>query len=218
MKKTLLFVIAFALFPSVAFATPFVKDSFNATDSAATSTFAGNFSVAGQVQFGSNAFLNSSLLNAERTFIFPDVSGTVALLEANQSWSGFQFFNDGIQVSGNLTIMGNKINNTIGPYDINQFFVDAGNNAFVIDTNLFTDNRVFTFPDLSGTVGLLEASQTWSGENAFSQGASATTTINFGKMGDTSSKACFNTKNTDGADISFYFVGTSMVVETTPCQ
>jgi hypothetical protein len=49
-------------------------------------------------------------------------------------------------------------------------------------------------------------------------GASATTTVNFGSVGLTSSKACFNTKNTVGSDISFYFVGTSMVVENRLCR
>ncbi|MEK7530260.1 MAG: hypothetical protein AAB573_00140 [Patescibacteria group bacterium] len=45
----------------------------------------------------------------------------------------------------------------------------------------------------------------------------ATTTIDFGEIGNTDSRVCFNTKNTDGQDISFYFVGTSMVIEANPC-
>jgi hypothetical protein len=49
-------------------------------------------------------------------------------------------------------------------------------------------------------------------------GANATTTVNFGEVGVTSSKACFTTKNTAGADISFYFVGTSMVIENHLCR
>ncbi len=49
-------------------------------------------------------------------------------------------------------------------------------------------------------------------------GASATTTVNFGEVGTASSHACFNTKNTVGTDISFYFVGTTMVVENNLCR
>ena len=49
-------------------------------------------------------------------------------------------------------------------------------------------------------------------------GASATTTVNFGEVGNITSHACFNTKNTAGADISFYFVGTTMVVENNLCR
>lgn len=78
--------------------------------------------------------------------------------------------------------------------------------------------KVFSFPDFSGTFGLLEATQKWTGVNTFSAGASATTTVNFGEMGDATSHVCFNTKNTDGDDISFFFVGTSMVVENNACQ
>ena len=49
-------------------------------------------------------------------------------------------------------------------------------------------------------------------------GASATTTVNFGEVGVSSSHGCFNTKNTTGADISFYFVGTTMVIENNLCR
>jgi hypothetical protein len=83
---------------------------------------------------------------------------------------------------------------------------------------LVTQHRYFAFPDADGTFGLLQANQKWTGNNTFSKGPSATTTVNFGEMGDATSHTCFNTKNTDGADISFYFVGTSMVVESNTCQ
>ena len=49
-------------------------------------------------------------------------------------------------------------------------------------------------------------------------GANATTTVNFGEVGSATSKACFNTKNTAGADISFYFVGTAIVTEASLCK
>ncbi|MBX4188169.1 MAG: hypothetical protein KW793_03480 [Candidatus Doudnabacteria bacterium] len=49
-------------------------------------------------------------------------------------------------------------------------------------------------------------------------GAGATTTSTFGDISVTSSHACFNTKNTVGADISFYFVGTGMIVENNLCK
>ena len=44
-----------------------------------------------------------------------------------------------------------------------------------------------------------------------------TTTVTFGLIGQ-SDKTCFNTKNTDGNDISFYFVGISMVIENNLCR
>ena len=86
------------------------------------------------------------------------------------------------------------------------------------DLNSLSTERTFSFPDISGTFGLLEVDQKWTGTNTFSKGTAATTTVNFGEMGDATSHVCFNTKNTDGQDISFYFVGTSMVVENNACQ
>jgi hypothetical protein len=45
----------------------------------------------------------------------------------------------------------------------------------------------------------------------------ATTTIYFGDTPQ-NARTCFNTKNTEGDDISFYFVGTTMVVEESFCN
>ena len=46
----------------------------------------------------------------------------------------------------------------------------------------------------------------------------ATTTVEYGEFGNTGSFVCHNTKNTAGSDISFYFVGTTMVVESNRCN
>lgn len=46
----------------------------------------------------------------------------------------------------------------------------------------------------------------------------ATTTVEFGDRYSTGSKTCFNVKNTAGALISFYFVGTAMVTENNLCK
>jgi hypothetical protein len=90
-----------------------------------------------------------------------------------------------------------------------------------IQTEIGVPYKNVIFPDFLGEesrIGLLEADQIWSGGNTFSKGASATTTINLGEIGDATSHACFNTKNTDGQDVSFYIVGTSIVVENNLCQ
>ena len=86
-----------------------------------------------------------------------------------------------------------------------------------LQTRLLKQAHHFAFPNTDGTFGLLEADQTWTGNNTFSKGT-GTTTVNFGTMGDVTSHACFNTKNTDGQDVSFYIVGTSIVVEANACQ
>lgn len=54
-----------------------------------------------------------------------------------------------------------------------------------------------------------------------SAGQNATTTVTYGELGtlgQTNSRVCFNAKNTVSADISFYFVGTTMVVESNKCR
>lgn len=93
----------------------------------------------------------------------------------------------------------------------------TGNKAN-INTSLLTVDHLYSFPDSTGTFGLLESNQTWVGLNTFNAGSNATTTVNFGAAGSGNSKVCFNTKNTTGGNISFYFVGTSMVVENNPCK
>ena len=50
-----------------------------------------------------------------------------------------------------------------------------------------------------------------------SAGASATTTVDVGAQAVTA-KTCFNVRNTTGAATSFYFVGTTMVVEANRCR
>lgn len=49
-------------------------------------------------------------------------------------------------------------------------------------------------------------------------GQSATTTITVGELGSVTSKTCVNMKNTDGADVSWYIVGTTQVIENNPCR
>ncbi|MDD4901505.1 MAG: hypothetical protein PHS62_05430 [Patescibacteria group bacterium] len=50
-----------------------------------------------------------------------------------------------------------------------------------------------------------------------SAGTSATTTVEFGAQSVTS-KTCFNVRDALGAATSFYFVGTTMVVEANRCR
>jgi len=51
-----------------------------------------------------------------------------------------------------------------------------------------------------------------------SAGKTATTTVEWGDTYASGSKVCHNTKNTAGSAISFYFVGTTMVVENNRCR
>lgn len=92
---------------------------------------------------------------------------------------------------------------------------------FFCASRFATVYRYYIFPDTQGckevSLSYHEIDQTWTGDTTFSKGT-GTTTVTFGTLGNAASKACFNTKNTDGEDISFYFVGTTMVVENGLCQ
>lgn len=71
-----------------------------------------------------------------------------------------------------------------------------------------------------GNVTLTPGVGSGSGENGHIEmiSAGATTTVDIGDILYSGSHACFNTKNTAGDTISFYFVGTSMVVENNACK
>jgi hypothetical protein len=71
--------------------------------------------------------------------------------------------------------------------------------------------------DTSGNIGI--GTSTPYSKFHVSSGASATTTVNFGTVGSATSKACFNTKNVSGDDISFYFnAANGLVVEGNLCR
>lgn len=59
----------------------------------------------------------------------------------------------------------------------------------------------------------------FSGHSAFiSKGASATTTVDIGELGDTTSKSCFNFNTAQGAAGSYYFTGTTQIIENHYCN
>lgn len=209
MKKLL--IAALFLIPSLASAAPFVKDSFIATDTTATSTFAGDFRVDGNVSLFAGGYGGGIPI-----FTTSLLAGAVAVFSDFQLPNGLGtiHFRDTANTTDWAIIDGSGLN------EVTLLRGDMGAGV-VLNLNEISGgsgNPIFTFPDYSGTFGLLEATQTWTGDNTFSKGASATTTVNFGEIGDATSHSCFNTKNTDGQDISFYFVGTAMVVENNACQ
>lgn len=88
--------------------------------------------------------------------------------------------------------------------------IGIGANSVVLGNNSITTTA------LKGNVGIGTTTPTT--KFHVTSGASATTTVNFGEVGSVTSKSCFNTKNTAGSDISFYFVGTTMTVENNLCR
>jgi hypothetical protein len=273
MKNNLAIIVSvLALTPLVVSAAPFTKDSFIATDVAATSTFAGNLEIGAILKVGAKVFANliqnisgdlaiqglngsgvsvaagsNETADGASLFLLPGGTSSHIVLKAGAAPSidptpqsvyisagnrdsdgedgGDVVLTAGNGFGGNGGDVILTIGDLAGPLSeaarIGRVVIDGGGasgDAAFDTSKIYQDSeKVYSFPDFSGTFGLLEAVQKWTGINTFSRGASATTTVNFGEMGDVSSKTCFNTKNTEGVDISFYFVGTQMVVENNPC-
>lgn len=77
--------------------------------------------------------------------------------------------------------------------------------------------NLFTFSGTSAGLGTsTPASQFHVANTPLGDGTSATTTTEFGAATSTS-KTCFNVRNTAGEATSFYFVGTTLTVEAKRC-
>jgi hypothetical protein len=116
------------------------------------------------INFGGiyNTFLQSATLTASRTFTLPDLSGTLALLEA-----GTQTFTGTVNVLGSLgTKYGISIEkgNTPSPLSANDIFIYASsgatniinfaNSSYLTSFSFPTSTQTYTFPAASGTIAL----------------------------------------------------------------
>ncbi len=78
-------------------------------------------------------------------------------------------------------------------------FEDGGtHNRAILDTGSLLGSRTFTFPNASGTFGLLEANQTWNGLNTFE--ASTNSTI---YVGSSVKSGCIALGDSDGSGITY---------------
>ena len=154
---------------------------------------------------GSIAYLSNSTLTAERTYTLPDISGTIALLEGTQTFTGSKTFsanpsiNTGGQSSlsilsstGNSAVIFGYVNNILkGTIDISatEFkFASAINSTFKFQASglgiaslIFdnTTNYSYTFPAANGTVALT------SNLSSYVPYTGATTNVDLGVYGIT---------------------------------
>lgn len=100
---------------------------------------------------------------ANRSILLPNLSGTVALTNAAQTFTGLQNFSDGTS--------GIAIRNT-GDTTKQIEFDASGNTTGVIGTlkTAFTTAKVVTFPDTTTVLGGLGTAQSWSSTNNFLDG------------------------------------------------
>jgi hypothetical protein len=108
--------------------------------------------------------------NTNRAYTLPDDSGTLALLESTQTFTGTNTFTQNLQLNGNGSNAGTLLlkSNTVMPVAIGYSsinsnaniinlitYVSATKNA-ALDLSGLSDNitRTFTFPNASGTIAL----------------------------------------------------------------
>ena len=101
------------------------------------------------------ADLQFSSLTAQRTFTLPDITGTLALLEGTQTFTGVKTFDEGISLksaafptpaTGYSSIGGNSFGITI--------ITKQSSTIYTSNLGFPAANRTFTFPNSDGTIAL----------------------------------------------------------------
>jgi len=140
----------------------------------------GFVSYVGSFTYNALFSLNSLTNNSTRTYTLPDLSGTLALLEGSQTFTGAKTFSNNVNLNSQLFINGgtgygggisfrqgiilsyNDGGTTTEFPDANsiKYYVGQGSNTyknFVFDVSNITLNatRTFEFPDASGTIALI---------------------------------------------------------------
>ena len=123
-----------------------------------------------------NIDLSGLTNNTTRTFTLPDVSGQIAILE-----SPFQVFTGTVQIQGQFnTLYGISMQKGSTPpsFSFADVFIYAAsgtanilkiaNNTYESTLSFPTSNQTYTFPASTGTIALLEGTQTFSGSKTFS--------------------------------------------------
>jgi len=105
--------------------------------------------------------LTCAALTGNQTYTFPDLTGTVPILEANQNWTGFNTFTsaNGIVARSSGTTQDSLVLAGSG----------FGSSSFsmAFKSVQLTASRVTTLQDATGTVPLLESTQTFTGVDTF---------------------------------------------------
>ena len=172
--------------------------------------------------------LQNDLLTASRTYDFPDLSGTLALLEGSQTFSGSKSFTAFASFSGPTTKLGNGLYFDKGGLPsaltttTTNLYSDSGNNNIVSQDNnnksklqfQGSSDYTYTFPASSGTIALT------SNLSSYVPYTGATSNVNIGiyqlisgsistgnvvSSSDVNTKGLFlDTANTTGALINGY--------------
>lgn len=177
-----------------------------------------------------NGILDFTSLSTDRNFIFPDQSGTFALINSAgdiEIPNGSAIISGGITSGGDIVInngqgihfsslnngktdtyIGNSSDNVPGKLQIAK--EANGNWAAVLDVNSITERRNFNFPDSSGTFGLLEADQTFTGINKFEGNANSTVYV-----GSSIKSGCLVMGDSDNGGVTYITANDGVLMATT---
>lgn len=114
-----------------------------------------------------------------RTVFLPDASGTIALIDVGQTWSGTQTFTGSVNLNGSLITLGDLSTDVISVLGEMRIYEDSATNYGEIETANLTADRTWTFPDATGTLPLLGLAQSWTADQTFSQDITVTGTATF---------------------------------------
>jgi len=117
-------------------------------------------------------------------------------------------------LAGNALTTGT--NNIVIGYDIDAPSVSSANTLDIGNLIYGTGINGTGTTISTGNIGI--GTSTPASILSVTRGGSATTTVDWGERGDTSSKVCHNTKDDLGADVSFYFHNLALVVENNRCR
>ncbi len=133
------------------------------------------------------------------------------------TWPATQKFSNAVAINaGDISRFANELyyNGTGNPYIL------FGTNSTTYGFDNGNANSLSLFP--LGKVGIgtsTPPSQFTVSNQPTGLGVVATTTVDFGDYATTTSHACFNTKNTAGVAISFYFnASNAMIIEANRCK
>ena len=135
-------------------------------------------------------FQDAATLLSSYTYTFPAITGTLALLEGTQTFSGVKTFSENVKIDAGIRYKKNPAIQTASAgylttygtsgFGLSFFDGDSGNESKLAFND--TSNYTYTFPDLSGTLALLEGTQTFTGEKVFNNNAlfNSVLSVNYG--------------------------------------
>jgi hypothetical protein len=180
------------------------------SDGSTTLEFPDESSIKYYVGQGSNTYKNfifdvaNITTGATRTYNLPDITGTLALLEGTQTFSGDKLFNGSVDFNNSVNINSGLFirNNVIGSTLYTSFTITKASNiqtlSYLFSTGfasnlLFNDaaNYSYTFPTASGTIALT------SNLSSYVPYTGATTNVNLGVYSLTANQLIAGGASTD---------------------